>query len=361
MHTVSEHPTAVPHRSMRTTSGTLHEHWYIAALASEVTAKRPVARTLMETPIVLWRDRSGRATAMVDRCLHRNARLSEGDLFDGLLGCPYHGWTYDATGACVHVPSEGPGSCALRRQMETFPVREQDGFVWVYLGTPQRAVERDPFRFPAVEDGWSNYVMVTRFDGDVTALVENFMDVPHTAFVHRGWFRRGLQGTPAGARIERTTDGVLVAYDRPDDAVGFARRVLNPDGAPLTHTDRFTMPNCTRVDYSWGPRRQFVITSQITPITPDTAVVYTAITFTFGVLTGLARLLLPPYTRIVINQDVRIMANQTANLRRFGGRRFHGTEADAIHVGIESLRDHAQDGDPGPPPPPSTEHITFWI
>lgn len=352
-------PGTAPRLSMRWASGTLHEHWYIAALASQVTAKRPLAATVMEEPIVLWRDAAGRATAMVDRCLHRNAKLSEGDLFDGKIGCPYHGWTYDATGACVHVPSEGPGACALRRQLETFPVREQDGFVWVYLGTPGRASQREPFRFPEVAPGWSSYVMVTRFDGDVTDLVENFMDVPHTAFVHRGWFRKGSQASPAAATVEASADGVLVTYDRPDDVIGFARRLLNPDGAPLAHTDRFVMPNCTRVDYRWGGRRQFVITSQITPVTADTAVVYTAITFTFGALTRLARLLLPAYTRTVINQDVAIMANQTANLRRFGGRTFHGTQADTIHRAIEALRASALEGDAAPPA--STRRITLWM
>lgn len=345
---------------MRWASGTLHEHWYVAALTTEVTARRPLARTVMEQPIVLWRDREARVVAMVDRCLHRNARLSAGELFDGRIGCPYHGWTYDATGACVHVPSEGPGPCALRRQLETFPVREQDGFVWVYLGTPTRASAREPYHFPAVGPGWASYVMVTHVDGDVTDLVENFMDVPHTAFVHRGWFRKSSQPTPCTATVERRAEGVVVTYDRPDDVIGFARFLINPDGAPLTHTDRFIMPNCTRVDYRWGPRRQLVITSQVTPVTPDTAVVYTAITFTFGPLTHLARLLLPAYTRVVMNQDVRIMANQTANLGRFGARRFHGTEADTIHRAIELLRGRARDGDTQPAPPETCERITFW-
>lgn len=360
MHTAAvAQPDTATRPTMRWTSGTLHEHWYIAALSSEVTARRPLGRRVMEEPIVLWRDRDGCATAMTDRCLHRNARLSEGALFDGTIGCPYHGWTYDAAGVCVHVPSEGPGSCTLRRQLQSFPVRERDGFVWVYLGTPQRAGEREPFRFPPVGPGWSSYVMVTRFDGDVTDLVENFMDVPHTAFVHRGWFRKGCEGRSAAALVERTADAVHVTYERPDDAVGFARWILNPDGAAVVHTDRFFMPNCTRVDYRWGERRHLVITSQITPVTADTTVVYTAITFTFGSLTRLARLVLPAYTRIVINQDVRILANQTANLRRFGDRRFHGTEADTVHEAIEALRAHALAGDAGAPPPSPPRRITF--
>ena len=349
-----------PRTTMRWTSGTLNEYWYIAATSSEVTAGRPLGRTVMEEGVVLWRDGDGRAVAMVDRCLHRNAQLSHGDLFDGKIGCPYHGWTYDRDGRCVSVPSEGPGGCAVRRRLETFPVREQDGFVWVYMGTPDRAADRAPFRFPDVPPGWSSYVMVTEFAGDVTDLVENFMDVPHTAFVHRGWFRRPTPGTPGSAVVERTADAVLVTYDRPDDVIGFADRIINPDGAPVAHTDQFFMPNCTRVDYRWGPRRHFIITSQITPVTPDRATVYTAITFTFGGLTRAARMVLPAYTRTVINQDVAIMENQTANLRRFGARAFNGTEADTIHEAIEALRASALAGEPHGPAS-RTDRITFWM
>ena len=203
--------------------------------------------------------------------------------------------------------------------------------------------------------------MLTSFAGDVTDLVENFMDVPHTAFVHRGWFRRTTTATRAEATVERTDASVLVEYFQPGDSIGFSKRLLNPDGKPMTHTDRFFMPNLTRVDYMWGEQRGFVITSQITPIGPERAVVYTAITFRFGVFTPLARLLLPAYTRIVIDQDVAIMANQTENLRRHGGRNFHGTEADVIHRAIESLREHARAGGRGPAPEPFSTRIAFWM
>lgn len=348
---------------MRYRCGTLNEHWYVAALSRQVTAKKPLAVTIMEEPLVLFRDGQGRATTLVDRCLHRNAALSKGDVFDGCIGCPYHGWTYDACGDLVCVPSEGPErSKHPGLSVERFPTIEQDGLVWVYMGTPQRAADGPPFRMPhAGESGWRSYMMLTHFDGDVTDLVENFMDVPHTAFVHAGWFRKASNAKRAEATVERTRDAVHVEYFQPDDSIGFTRWLLNPDAKPMTHTDRFFMPNVTRVDYMWGERRGFVITSQITPITPARALVYTAITFRFGIFNPIARLLLPPYTRTVIQQDVRIMAVQTANLRRFGTRRFHGTDADAIHRAIESLREHAAAGGEGPPPEPMSTRISFWM
>ena len=347
---------------MRFSCGTLHENWYIAALSKDVGTKKPYASTIMEEPLVLWRDDGGTVTAVIDRCLHRNAPLSEGDIAGGCIRCPYHGWSYDSAGRCTLVPSEGEEQRPRPdRKLETFPVIERDGFVWVYLGTPDRATEKPPFSFPSIGDGWDSYTMVTRFAGDVTDLVENFMDVPHTAFVHSGWFRKATNAKEAEAIVERTGDAVLVEYFQPDDSIGFTKRLFNPDNVPMTHTDRFFMPNVTRVDYGWGPKRGFIITSQITPIDPTEAIVYTAITFRFGPLNRIARPLLPPYTRVVINQDVRIMEKQTANLNRFGTRRFHGTAADVIHRSIEALRDHALRGERDAPPRPATKRIKFWM
>ena len=357
---------AAPERRdiMRWHSGTLNQHWYVAALSRQVNGKKPFASTVMEEPLVLFRGADGRATALRDRCLHRNAALSGGDVFDGCIGCPYHGWTYDASGTCVAVPSEGPGAVPrTARRVDRFPTVEQDGVVWVYMGEADDAASApEPYRFPyAGEPGWRSYTMLTHFDGDVTDLVENFMDVPHTAFVHAGWFRRAGTAKRAEATVERTHDAVNVEYFQPDDSIGFTKRLLNPDGRAMTHTDRFFMPNVTRVDYMWGDRRGFVISSQITPVSRTRALVYTAITFRFGAFNVLARLLLPWYTRVVINQDVRIMENQTANIARYGGRRFHGTEADTIHRAIESLREHALAGGTGPAPEPFTTRIAFWM
>jgi phenylpropionate dioxygenase-like ring-hydroxylating dioxygenase large terminal subunit len=347
---------------MRFSSGTLHENWYIAARSKDVGNKRPLASTIMEEKVALWRTGRGDVAAVVDRCLHRNAALTAGRINDGCITCPYHGWSYGSDGLCSFVPSEGNDFRPRPdRRLETFPVAEQDGFVWVYMGTPARAGGRRPFAFPPVGDGWNSYTMVTRFAGDVTDLVENFMDVPHTAFVHSGWFRKAHNAKPAEAIVERMHDAVHVEYFQPDDSIGFTRRMLNPDNAPMTHTDRFFMPNVTRVDYGWGSRRGFIITSQITPVTPREAIVYTAITFRFGAVNRLARRLLPAYTRIVINQDVKIMDVQTATITRFGERRFHGTGADVIHRSIEALRDYSKEGERGTPPRPATKRIRFWM
>jgi len=342
--------------------GDLASYWYAAARSDELPAKRPRPGVVLGIRIALWRDRAGTAHAFFDRCLHRNALLSEGTIIDDCLACPYHGWTYDRAGRVAHVPSLGPSQSPPDLGLRTYPVREQDGLIWVWLGpgTP----DKDPHRMPHwAEPGWGAYYMSTRFDNGVTNLVENFMDVPHTVFVHRGWFRSQSR-TKVPITIERTAASVLVTYEQPGDSIGFSDLLMNPKKLPLTHTDKFYLPGHTRVDYLWGapdaPERAFVITSTCTPICALETQVYTLISYKLGVFNAPARLWLPYYTRRVIEQDVVIMANQGRSLRHHGAPEFHGTSADLIHEHIEALRAWAADST-RQRPEPRIDHTVIWI
>ena len=75
-------------------------HWHPVAL-SESVAGKPIAVTLLGHALVLWRDDADAVQAWADQCPHRGAQLSLGQVVDGRLECPYHGWQYDVTtGAC---------------------------------------------------------------------------------------------------------------------------------------------------------------------------------------------------------------------------------------------------------------------
>lgn len=366
--------------------GALKDYWYVACLASELRAGKPLARTLFGTPLVLFRDARGHPAALFDRCLHRNARLSAGDVFDGKLGCPYHGWVYDAAGSCVEIPSLGPSQsgalldaaghaeaglklrpCDVGR-VRRFATREQDGLVFVFMGEDEAKARRPPFRVPKWgEPGWTTYFMVTRFPNGVTNLVENFMDVPHTVFVHKGWFRnRRTKQVPA--RVERKGGEVLVTYEQQQDELTGAGFLMNPTGQAMVHTDHFIAPNVTRVDYLWGSRSGYVINSQVTPVGPLESWVYTAIAYRLPwdvpgnlVARGLRRFM-KWYTTQVIGQDVDIMRVQREGLTHApGGLEFASTEADLLHADIEAVRAWLRDGGQGDGPPDASRRISFWI
>lgn len=66
----------------------------------------------------------GKLFALAERCAHQAGPLSEGELKDGTIVCPWHGSTYCVdSGALVHGPSVYDQPC--------YDTRERDGFLEV--------------------------------------------------------------------------------------------------------------------------------------------------------------------------------------------------------------------------------------
>ena len=246
----------------------------------------------------------------------------------------------------IEIPSEGrnenTNSNKIRNKLcaKSPPSVLQDGCLWIWPGDILKKTPQPSWRFPFYgNQNVAQYFMITDFKNEVTQLAENFMDVPHTVFVHSKWFRR--QALIKVPMIVSVKEGrVLVTYDQPDDVIGFTKKILNPKGKPTIHTDEFIFPNITRVDYKFGDNF-FVINSQATPISRYQTRVYTWIAYNIGFLSKLMKPILSFYTRKVIQQDVEIMANQGPNLEIFeqlGEIEFKSTQADELHLAIDRFR-----------------------
>ena len=84
----------------------LRNGWYVAAWNREVTRERPLGRTLLGEPVVLYRRADGTPVALEDRCCHRHAPLSLGTVVGDDLRCGYHGLKFDGCGVCVEIPGQ---------------------------------------------------------------------------------------------------------------------------------------------------------------------------------------------------------------------------------------------------------------
>src|SRR5437867_11691884 len=130
------------------------DNWFLAARSNQVGARRPLARTLLGRPVVLFRDTQGRVVAMEDRCPHKNVALSVGRVHGDTIQCRYHGWTFDATGVCRSVPCHAPMERLPRCLVRTYPAIERADWIWVRPGDPCRCVA-DPPRYPKTPGyGW---------------------------------------------------------------------------------------------------------------------------------------------------------------------------------------------------------------
>lgn len=183
-------------------------HWYAVARSSEVSTEL-LGVTLWHQPIVLFRDAANQVQALEDRCPHRQVKLSHGKRVGERLECAYHGWQFDATGHCVEVPYLTEQQKLPTCQLRQYPVREQNGFIWVFPGDTDRAQQIEPLPLPEWDHlNYIGSVAVIECRAHYSFLLENLMDMYH-GHLHdnyQAWANPVLQD------LEQTADRVDAHY-----------------------------------------------------------------------------------------------------------------------------------------------------
>lgn len=124
-------------------SGVVAQSWYVAAHSRDVRRGRVTAADVCGRRVALYRDGANAVRAVEGYCPHLGADLSLGRVVDGEIECAFHGWRFDAAGACTRAPG-----CARlpRRATSTLPVEERWGLVWIFTGpTPLFALPESAF------------------------------------------------------------------------------------------------------------------------------------------------------------------------------------------------------------------------
>ncbi len=329
----------------------LPNQWFVAC-QSKALKNQPLKLTLQGVPLVLFRGTGGVPAALLDRCPHRNVPLSLGKVVDGQLECGYHGWCFDAGGQCRKVPGlVGDADVALKsRAAEAYPAREQEGFVWVY-STPGPIHETEPYRFPHLnEPGYTSLRYEFQVDATVHAVVENALDVPHTAFLHGGLFRTAEKKNEIDVVIRRSATSAEAEYIGEPRPSGLAGRILAPGGGVVTHFDRFLLPSIAQVEYRLGAKSHIVTTSLMTPVSDFVTKVFALVTFRFPLPAWLVKPFVAPIGLHIFKQDAVVLKAQTETIQAFGGEKYTSTELDVLGHEIWRLLKQASSGEAPAPP-----------
>jgi len=331
------------------------DDWYVACESTALGTK-PLAITFLGTPVAVFRRADGRPAAVLDRCPHRNFPLSLGRVRGPNLECGYHGWQFDGDGQCKAIPALcAPVDKGAGRNVPAYATREHDGWVWVY-GTPDVEPERDPFRLPYRDDDrYTTIHQAVDMHGSLHATAENALDVPHTAFLHRGLFREDGERQQIEVEIRRHHDRVEAEYFGESRPEGLLGKVLAPgsDGE-VRHVDRFILPCIAQVEYQLG-NVHIVASTALTPVSDYETRLFGAAEFRFPIVssrfmpTKAIANALKPLALKVLGQDAAALRRQTQNVERFGGEQYVSTEIDVLGPEILRLLRQAERGARRPP------------
>lgn len=159
--------------------------WYVAAFAKDV-AREPVARTILNEPVVLYRKADCTAVAIGGRCPHRHFPLGKSCLKGDEIECGYHGIRFGPDGQCTHIPSQTHVPKVYR--VPAYPLVEHGMWLWIWPGDPALA---DPSLLPDLKEiGLEEEDMVGRpfymheINCRYQLLNDNLLDLTHLAFLH---------------------------------------------------------------------------------------------------------------------------------------------------------------------------------
>ncbi len=158
--------------------------WHPVYRCDALIQRKPQSVRLLGEDLVVWRSVNG-VRAWKDLCIHRGTRLSLGEAQDDTLTCPYHGWVYDSSGQCIHIPAHPEQEPPPKAHAVVYQAQEKYGMIWVCLGEP----EQDIPSFPEESDPSSRKLLTGPFSpmrASGLRVIENFLDVTHFPFVHGG-------------------------------------------------------------------------------------------------------------------------------------------------------------------------------
>jgi phenylpropionate dioxygenase-like ring-hydroxylating dioxygenase large terminal subunit len=260
----------------------LYDFWYRALPAKQLRRNGLQKTVLLETPLLLGRNRNAIPFALYDACPHRGMPLSHG-WFDGQqVECSYHGWKFDAhTGQCQLIPSltSDQNLKVDRIYAGSYACEERDDYVWAFIPEPRpqaagftRPVEPSSAapQIPKFSDTYKTAYLTAEMPVSVDHGIIGLMDPAHGPFVHQAWWwrsrhsihqkRKEFEPIPNGFRMR--------AHTPSSNSAPYKLLRLYAAAEAITTTIDFVLPNLRYETISAG-KYWFSSLTTVTPIVRD--------------------------------------------------------------------------------------------
>ena len=164
------------------------QSWYPVCFVRDLPESKPYPFSIYDEPFVLFRNKEGELICLINRCPHRAAKLSDGQIIDGNIECLYHGWQFGSEGECLHIPQlAADAQIPHNACVKSFKVIEIQGMIWIWAGAVELA---DSHRIPTIpklnEPGFVYSDKITELPCDIGYVIEHMLDPAHIHITHHG-------------------------------------------------------------------------------------------------------------------------------------------------------------------------------
>ncbi|WP_222829198.1 Rieske 2Fe-2S domain-containing protein [Segniliparus rotundus] len=156
--------------------------WYAVLRSKELPRNKLASLHYFGKALIAFRGPDGKATVRDAYCPHYGAHLGGGKLVDGTVECPFHGWRFDAQGACVLAPFS---QRTPKVSIAGLPVLEHSGLIFVYVGPGEPAWEPKPIPETVSHQFASPIDDRVRVRVHIQEMRENIVDESHFHYIHK--------------------------------------------------------------------------------------------------------------------------------------------------------------------------------
>ena len=309
--------------------------WHLAALSRSISIGQRKSVNVIGTPIVLFRTKEGLG-ALVDRCPHRNYPLSQGQVRDDGIECPYHGWRFGRSGACLAVPGcASPEAPNPRYAASAVRVLELHGGIFVCLSPagparpclPPTIGEADHDHFWWEQGAWR---------GRAYDAIENVLDPFHTNHLHHGLIRHRERRQPVKLQVNTFCDGIEMVIQQTSPDVGLMSKLLERERS--WSATRYYPPTIVQARWQSKSSLTLCVTAFFTPSADNTFLPFACFTTRKGIA---PRWLKEAAIRVVLNpvvaQDRRALQLQSEVMSTFGRPKFVQGPGDILGNRLHQL------------------------
>ena len=199
--------------------------WHCLGLISDYDDGAPHSVEIFGTKLVVWSggpDENGEPQINVldAYCRHMGGDLSQGQVRDGNVACPFHGWLWKGNGRCAGVPyaKRNPKLAKTR----SWPTMLRNGQVFVY-NDPEGNPPPEDIIIPELaevgSDEWTPWTWnrIVIEGSNCREIIDNVVDMAHFFYVHFAlpdYFKNVFEGETAAQYMN--------SHGRPDIALGTA-------------------------------------------------------------------------------------------------------------------------------------------